>query len=46
MHANKLIMGVAFALALVATLAAAGHATDWNWALPGAIAAIAFAFLV
>lgn len=44
--ANKVFMGIAFALGLVATLTAAGDASGFAWALPGAITAMAFAFLV
>jgi hypothetical protein len=44
--ASRIFMGVAFALALIATLSAAGAATGFAWALPGAIAAMALGFLV
>lgn len=43
---SRVFMAVAFALGLIATLAAAGDATGFAWALPGAITAMAFAFLV
>lgn len=44
--ASKVFMALAFALGLIATLTAAGHASGFAWAFPGALTMMAFAFLV
>lgn len=44
---SRLLVGLAFILFLIdAIVTATGHTGDWEWLLPGGLAALALAFVV